>query len=247
MGWEEEKLPPCAFLPPWEVARTDQSLAALQDTLDDTDWDMFRHSTDDVGELTEVVVGFIGKLVDDTIPRATIKTFPNQKPWMNKTIHEALYFHTAANNAGIISGNMDKYKSVAYGVCRVVRDVKWCYGRKLESQFQQSGYRSLWQGLRMIMHYRSPPPRCEYRLALNTFFTRIEAAHRSANANRTSTNNANGAIGTANSACAEPTRGQRPLIIMESDVRRVFKRMNTRKVAGPDGICGRVIKAWQTS
>ncbi|KAK1797191.1 hypothetical protein P4O66_008580 [Electrophorus voltai] len=36
---------------------------------------------------------------------------------------------------------------------------------------------------------------------------------------------------------------QRPLIITESDVRRVFKRVNTRKAVGPDGICGRVLKA----
>ncbi|KAK1792497.1 hypothetical protein P4O66_012437, partial [Electrophorus voltai] len=47
----------------------------------------------------------------------------------------------------------------------------------------------------------------------------------------------------ANSACAEPNIGQRPLIITESDVRRVFKRVNTRKAVGPDGICGRVLKA----
>ncbi|KAK1790998.1 hypothetical protein P4O66_002021 [Electrophorus voltai] len=51
----------------------DQSVAALQDTLDDTDWNMFRHSTDDVSKFTEAVVGFFGKLVEDTIPRATIK------------------------------------------------------------------------------------------------------------------------------------------------------------------------------
>ncbi|KAK1798026.1 hypothetical protein P4O66_000522 [Electrophorus voltai] len=59
-----------------EVARwTDQSVAALQDALDDAldeaDWDMFLHSTDDVSKYTKAVVGFIGKLVDDTIPRAT--------------------------------------------------------------------------------------------------------------------------------------------------------------------------------
>ncbi|KAK1784137.1 hypothetical protein P4O66_021150, partial [Electrophorus voltai] len=36
---------------------------------------------------------------------------------------------------------------------------------------------------------------------------------------------------------------QCPLIITESDVRRVFKRVNTRNTAGPDGICGRVLKA----
>ncbi|KAK1784140.1 hypothetical protein P4O66_021148, partial [Electrophorus voltai] len=74
-----------------EVARwTDQSVAALQDALDDADWDMFRRSTDDVSEFTEAVVGFIGKLVDDTIPRITIKKFSNQKPWVDRTIREAL-------------------------------------------------------------------------------------------------------------------------------------------------------------
>ncbi|KAK1802892.1 hypothetical protein P4O66_021198, partial [Electrophorus voltai] len=67
-----------------------------------------------------------------------------------------------------------------------------------------------------------------------TFF---EAASSSANANSARANNANGAIGAANSTCAELNRGQRPLIITESDVRRAFKR------AEPDGICGRLLKA----
>ncbi|KAK1790078.1 hypothetical protein P4O66_002383 [Electrophorus voltai] len=227
-----------------EVARwTDQSAATLQDALDDADWDMFRHSTDDVSEFTEAVVGFIGKLVDDTIPRTTIKKLPNRKPWVDKTICEALNSRTAAYNAGIISGNMDEYKSAAYGVRRVVREAKRRYRRKLEAQFQQSGSRSLWQGLRTITDYRSPPSRLmsvDESLAnkLNTFFTRFQATSSSANAS-----SANGAISAANSACAEPTIEQRPLIITESDVRRVFKRVNTSKVAGPDSICGRVLKA----
>ncbi|KAK1803289.1 hypothetical protein P4O66_004075 [Electrophorus voltai] len=192
-------------------------------------------------------MGFIGKLVDDTIPRATIKKFPNQKPWVDKTIHEALNSCTAANNMGIISGNMDEYKSVANGVRRAVRDAKRRYGRKLETQFQQSGSRSLWQGLRMITDYRSPPSRlmnADESLAtkLNTFFARFEATSSSANANSASANsananstnasNANGAIGAANGARAEPTIEQRPLIITESDMWRVFKRVNNRKAVG---------------
>ncbi|KAK1789986.1 hypothetical protein P4O66_002309 [Electrophorus voltai] len=138
---------------------------------------------------------------------------------------------------------MDEYKSVAYRVRWAVREAKRRYGRKLETQFQQSGSRSLWQGLRTITDYRSPP----YGLMsvdeslvnkLNTFFAHFKATSSSTNAY-----NANGAIGTANGRCTEPTIEQHPLIIMESDVRRVFKRMNTRKAAGPDGICGRVLKA----
>ncbi|KAK1805677.1 hypothetical protein P4O66_019239 [Electrophorus voltai] len=254
-----------------EVARwTDQSVAALQDALDDEDWDMFRRSTDDVSEFTEAVVGFIGKLVDDTIPRITIKKFSNQKPWVDRTIREALNSRTAAYNAGIISGNMDEYKSAAYGVRRAVREAKRRYGKKLETQFQQSGSRSLWQGLRMITDYRSPPSglmSADESLAneLNTFFARFKATSRSANASSTNANgasansanansanansanancaSANGTIGAASGTCVGPTIEQRPLIITESDVRRVFKRVNTRKAMGADGICGRVLKA----
>ncbi|KAK1789806.1 hypothetical protein P4O66_015687, partial [Electrophorus voltai] len=178
--------------------------------------------TDDVSEFTEAVVGFIGKLVDDTIPRATIKKFPNQKPWVDKTIREALNSRAAVYNVGIISGNMDEYKSAA---CRVHR-----------------------VGLWTIMDYRRPPSRLmsvDESLAneLNTFFARFEATSSSANANSASANNANGAIGTANGTCAEATIEQHPLIIMESDMRRVFKRVNTRKAVEPDGICDRVLKA----
>ncbi|KAK1802675.1 hypothetical protein P4O66_004308 [Electrophorus voltai] len=87
-------------------------------------------------KFTKAVVEFIWKLVDDTIPRATIKKFPNQKPWVDKTIREALNSHTAAYNAEIISGNMEEYKSAAYGVRRAVREAKRRYRRKLEIQFQ---------------------------------------------------------------------------------------------------------------
>ncbi|KAK1784466.1 hypothetical protein P4O66_000871 [Electrophorus voltai] len=67
------------------------------------------------------------------IPRTNIKRFPNQKPWVDKTICEALNSRTAAYSVGIISGNMDEYKSAPYGVCRVVREAKQHYRKKLES------------------------------------------------------------------------------------------------------------------
>uniref|UniRef100_A0A4W4DNV2 Immunoglobulin V-set domain-containing protein n=1 Tax=Electrophorus electricus TaxID=8005 RepID=A0A4W4DNV2_ELEEL len=55
------------------------------------------------------------------------------KSWVDKTIPEALNSRTAVYNTGIISGNMDKYKSAAYGVRRAVREAKRCYRKKLET------------------------------------------------------------------------------------------------------------------
>ncbi|KAK1797570.1 hypothetical protein P4O66_000861 [Electrophorus voltai] len=73
---------------------------------------------------------------------------------------------------------------------------------------------------------------------LSTFFACFEATSSSANANSANANsanayanNANGAIGAANGACAKPTIEERPLIITESDVRRV----NTRKSKYQEG------------
>ncbi|KAI5619032.1 hypothetical protein C0J50_21063, partial [Silurus asotus] len=159
-----------------EVARwTDQSVAALQDALDDADWDMFRRSSDDVNMFTEAVVGFIGKLMDDMVQKNTIRKFPSQKPWVDKTIRDALRSRSAAYNMGLATGDMDEYKAASYSVHRAVKDAKRRYGRKLESQFQQGGSRSLWQGLRTITDYKKPSSRmvnADASLAdeLNTFY-----------------------------------------------------------------------------
>lgn len=65
-----------------EVARwTDQSEATLQDTLETTDWIMFQDSSgNDIRLFTEAAVGFIGKLVDETVSKIMIRMFPNQTP-----------------------------------------------------------------------------------------------------------------------------------------------------------------------
>lgn len=49
-----------------------------------------------------------------------------------------------AYNTGLAAWNMDKYKAASYNVCRAVNKAKRCYGRKLETQFQQGGSKNLW-------------------------------------------------------------------------------------------------------
>lgn len=100
---------------------------------------------------TEEVVGFIGKLADDTAERTIIQMFPNQKPWVDKNICDTLRPRTAAYNEGLISGNMDLYKAASYNMRRVVRKAKRSYGGKL----QQCDSRNLWKGLRTITNYKN--------------------------------------------------------------------------------------------
>ncbi len=71
---------------------------------------MFRASSADVSEFTDVALSFVYMLTDQATETVTIRTFSNQKPWVDRTIRAAVNQRTAAYNAGLLSGNMSDYK-----------------------------------------------------------------------------------------------------------------------------------------
>ncbi len=108
----------------------------LQASLDDVDWDMFRTSSADVSEFTDVALSFVYMLTDQATETVTIRTFSNQKPWVDRTIRAAVNQCTAAYNAGLLSGNMSDYKASCYALRRAVRAAKLRYRERIESHFQ---------------------------------------------------------------------------------------------------------------
>ncbi len=62
------------------------SEAMLQAALDDVDRDMFRASSSDVSEFTDVALSFVNTLTEQATETVTIRTFSNQKPWVDRTI-----------------------------------------------------------------------------------------------------------------------------------------------------------------
>ncbi|KAK3512314.1 hypothetical protein QTP70_004624 [Hemibagrus guttatus] len=130
---------------------------------------------------------------------------------------------------------MDSYKAASYNVRKAMKEAKQRYERKLESQLQQSDSWSLWQRLRTITDYKAPTSgmsNADASLAdeLNTFYARFKAA----------TNDANTKANAIANGCRQEENANtgNALIISKHDVRRAFRRMNTRKAAGPDGISG---------
>ncbi len=111
---------------------------------------MFRASSSDVSEFTDVAVSFV-----NTLTEQATETFPNQKPWMDRTIRDAVNKRTAAYNEALLSGNMSEYKASCYALRRAVRATKFRYSERIESHFQLNDSRRMWQGLML----RSSPPR----------------------------------------------------------------------------------------
>ena len=59
-------------------------------------WDMFRIVSDNnIDEYTDSVSKFIRTCVEDVVPIATIKPFPNQKPWIDGSICVKLKVRTS--------------------------------------------------------------------------------------------------------------------------------------------------------
>ena len=69
----------------------DQSDSTLQDCFHHVDWDMFcTASNNNIDEYADSVSEFIRKCIEDVVSIATIKTFPNQKPWIDGSIRVKL-------------------------------------------------------------------------------------------------------------------------------------------------------------
>ncbi len=219
-----------------EVTRwSPHSEATLQASLDDVDWDMFRASSSDVSEFTDVAVSFVNTLTEQATETVTIRTFTNQKPWVDRSIRDAVNNRTAAYNAGLLSGNMSKYKTSCYALRRAIRAAKRRYSEKIESHFQLNDSRRMWQGLKTICssgNKSSAEVRADPLLAeeLNTFYGRFDC-------------NGGANLPISSSGSSRQSSNDHVITFSEDDVRRELKRVNVRKAAGPDGITGRVLRS----
>ncbi len=159
-----------------EVTRwSSHSEAMLQVAFDDIVWDMFRASSSDVNEFTDVALSFVNTLTEQATEIVTIRTFSNQKPWADRTIRDVVNHRTATYNAGLLSGNMSEYKASCYALRRAVRAAKLRYRKRIESHFQLNDSRRMWQGLKSICssgNKSSAEERADPLLAeeLNTFY-----------------------------------------------------------------------------
>ena len=120
---------------------SDQPDSTLQDCFDHVDWDMFY-----IDEYAYSVCESINKCIGDVVPTASIKTFPNQKPWTDGSIRAKLNVRTNAFNQGKVTGNITEYKQCRYSLHKAIKRAKHQYRDKVESQFNGSDTRGMWQG-----------------------------------------------------------------------------------------------------
>ncbi|KAI4891143.1 hypothetical protein NFI96_005363 [Prochilodus magdalenae] len=142
------------------------AIFTLQDCFKTTDWQMFGDAAGtDINEYTDSITSYISKCTDDIVPKINVRTFPNQKPWIN----------TAYN-----TGDLESYKKARYDLQRTIRLAKRNYRDRVESNYRGSDLRRMWNGLRAITDYKGGGI-CDMGLSssladeLNAHYARFEA------------------------------------------------------------------------
>ena len=152
----------------------------MKQMLNCTDWNMFRDSSDGIEEYTTSVTGFINKCIEDVVPTVTVRTYPNQKPWITGNIRTELKGRAAAFK--VRDSNPEAYKKSRYALRRTIKQAKRQYRTKIESYYTSSNAHRMWQGLQTITDYkgkhsRELPSDTSLPDELNYFYARFEASN----------------------------------------------------------------------
>ena len=117
---------------------------------------MFQDSSNGIEDYTTSVISFINKCIDDVVPTVTVRTYPNQKPWITGNIriklkasavdfNDGTLFRTLVRNPAMPSDEPSNRQSQ--------------YRIKIESYYTGSDARRMWQCLKTIMDYKGKPRR----------------------------------------------------------------------------------------
>ena len=108
----------------------------------------------------------------------TLRTYPNQKPWITGNIRTELKGRTAGFKEQ--DSNPEAYKKSHYALRRIIKQAKRQYKTKIELYYTGSDARRMWQGLKTITDYkgkhsRELPSDTSLPDELNYFNARFEA------------------------------------------------------------------------
>ena len=97
---------------------------------------MLRDSFDGIEEYTTSVTGVINKCIDDVVPTVTVRTYPNQKPWITGNIRTELMGRAVAFKER--DSNPKAYKKSRYALRGTIKQAKRQYRTKIESYYTGS-------------------------------------------------------------------------------------------------------------
>lgn len=207
-----------------------ESTAALNGCFECTDWDTLCPPDCSIDEVTDTVSSYIAFCVDHVLESKEIKIYSNTKPWITPELKKLLQERQAAFK----EGDQPRVKQLQRRLEGKIRAEKRKYKEKLEDNLKKCDSRQYWKNIATITGYKQKSGALqaddEHTLAeeLNTFYTRFDMHDFHLEQQQ---------------ALARVKERTGDLInVNVTDVQKIFKGLNARSAAGPDGVTGKTLK-----
>lgn len=209
---------------------TESAVHEFNGCLYNTNWDVFKDTCTTLDELTHTVVSYITFCEEMIIPRKTITLYPNNKPWVSKSLKNSLNRKKIAYYKGDITEQREAQKLVR----NEIRLAKMQYKNKVQDELRSGDSRSAWKGIKSMVGIQDKKKRVSHAdksdltLAkeLNQFYLRFDSKDFSDELS----------VFRAASVSSQ-------ILLDEITVWSTFEKTNVRKSHGPDGISGRLLKS----
>eukprot|EP00745_Piridium_sociabile_P040895 TRINITY_DN7963_c0_g1_i8.p1 TRINITY_DN7963_c0_g1~~TRINITY_DN7963_c0_g1_i8.p1 ORF type:complete len:536 (+),score=69.46 TRINITY_DN7963_c0_g1_i8:209-1816(+) len=217
---------------------TTESVDELRGCFDCTDWGVLTDSCQNVHEVADVVSCYIKFCENMIIPTKTIKIFPNNKPWISKSIKSVLNEKKAAFQ----TGNKESRKQVQTRLRGELRKGQRDFKTKVEQKFQTGKMNDAWDGLKTLTGETKKKSgycqmniqeRMEFSNKLNDFYCRFEREDLGDELNR---------VVLQLKQKLKDQNEYQDFEINAELVKSQFLKVNIRKAIGPDNISGRLLK-----
>ena len=217
---------------------TDECEETLRGCFECTDWDVLLDSSN-VDVAADVVSDYITFCEDLIVPTKTVLVYPNNKPWISKSLKHTLNEKKIAFQ----SGNRTDRKLIQVKLRKEIKENKRRYREKVEQQFQSGNLSDAWKGIKILAGQDSKkgnkatlPASEQHKFVndLNEFYCRFE---------RTDTDEDLNLVIKQLHDHVERESMPTDFEIQSKRVEDEFSKIKTKKASGPDNISGRLLKA----
>ena len=170
------------------------------------------------------------------IPKKEIKIYPNNKPYISKSIKDSLLEKKIA----LKTGDRVEKKRVQQKVRSEIREEKEKYKKRVEVKFASGQKREGWEGVKILTGQKKVQQQCSlseeerenFANSLNDFYCRFEREDLKGELDNT-LRDLRGRVENLDQVDFE---------IDAEVVGKEFRKLNIRKAVGPDGISGRLLR-----
>ena len=158
---------------------SDEKIDELKFCFDTTDWNVMIDSCSDIDSAVDVISSYITFCEDSIIPTKEIKLFPNNKPYISKSLKQTINEKKKA----FMIGDKREGKEIQRKLNAEIREGKKVYRQKVEKKFEEGEMRGAWEGLKILTGQKKSTAstcgmtegeRVEFSDKLNEFYCRFE-------------------------------------------------------------------------